>query len=512
MNNNEYAYANDAEFDNLLKTYMTDEPPEEIVKTVTPWKKAMQRVLIGLALSMVTLNLFLLDYILPAIGAVLSLLGFRTLRKENKQFLGCYVISLINLVYKLFVLIKNTAINIYEIIPGSFFLFTSSILTFIHLLLFCRSLYAVQKKAGITPYKTPMISLIIWYIVLCGLAFIEFSGLILPLLMIISLIFIIINLNKISKALDKAAYTIETAPIKISDRALVSTIAVTLAAGIACGYIFFGSYPMQWEVMNKNEHAEIAEIKNHLIDLGFPAHILDDMSAEDILACQGATNVVVDTKEIPFNDGREIKTVKNTDDGRTVYIETVYDVKEMIVTGIGVCLNENMEFGYNLGLADNWIIIHHFQWVVNPGFYGTECIQLWPAYSDNQWSSAGAVTGRVLYTKDGTDYVSPYYSLGDETYTYESFITNTRTSTDIFATFSLPEDAENQRGYVTYSITANTSENIHLIDSWFNYNHQTSWLQYPARTAKENRQTGIFNDNIAFMTQQDALQIWDDLR
>lgn len=43
----------------------------------------MNRILFGMALCAITLNFWCLNYILPAIGTVLLLLGFRTLRRKT---------------------------------------------------------------------------------------------------------------------------------------------------------------------------------------------------------------------------------------------------------------------------------------------------------------------------------------------------------------------------------------------------------------------------------------------
>ena len=48
----------------------------------------------------------------------------------------------------------------------------------------------------------------------------------------------------------------------------------------------------------------------------------------------------------------------------------------------------------------------------------------------------------------------------------------------------------------------------YIINSWVNYTHQRSWLQYPAMTAMEKRMTNSWNDAGAFMTVQDALQFY----
>ena len=44
------------DFDSLLENTVSELPPEDIVAEVTPWKRSMHRVLMGLALSGLTLN------------------------------------------------------------------------------------------------------------------------------------------------------------------------------------------------------------------------------------------------------------------------------------------------------------------------------------------------------------------------------------------------------------------------------------------------------------------------
>lgn len=501
MNNssNEFITINGRDFETLLQSSVPYKPPEEIVEVVTPWKKAIKRTLIGLGLSTITLNFYYLNYILPLIGAMLIILGVRALRNESKQFRLFYIATAVRSVYIMTVFSLNTTIDFQM---PDYLIAVKLTFAFFYIVLFCRALYSVEKKSGIEPRKTPMVALVIWHAALTFLGVTEYSGFIIPWAMIIVFVFIIVNLNKISKEIDKIGYSIENSPVKIPDGILTALLAVILVAGLGCGYAFGGSYTMQWELKDKNEHAEVQEVKDNLIELGFPERVLDDMTAEDILACKGATLVVVDERQVPFNKGREEKVITEYSETTHIHISTHYDVKEMTVTGVGVRLSEaDDEEG-------DWQLIHHFCWDVNPGFYGTESIQLWPAYRDNyDWWSKNEVTGRVLYTKDGDDYVAPFYSLGGETYTSNSVIFGTETNTDVFAAFSLPNNGERQRGYLTYGITGNVS---YIIDSWVNYTHQKTFLQYPAITAKQHRQSGAWNKNFTFFTQQDALQISHD--
>lgn len=507
MNNSGYFPVNDAEFEGLLQSTVPFKPPEEIIEAVTPWKKAIKRVLWGLALSTILLNFFCLNYILPLIGTVLSILGVRALRNENKWFKAYYVTTIIRGVYFLIILILNTTINLKDMLPDAVYIVASLFFSFVNIIFFCGALYSVEKKSGIPPRTAPMIALILWYAGLSFLGIINFNGFIIPWLMIIGFICIIVSLVKISKEIDKVGYSIENAPIKIPDGILTAILAFTVVIGLGCGYAFGGSYPMQWEVKDKYEHTDVQQIKEQLLSLGFPDGILDDMTAEDILACQGATKVVVYEDKAPFNDDTRVVTVteQKTPYFSSTYNKTIHDVEEMTITGIGVCMTEDPE-----GDGD-WQIIHHFCWDVNPGFYGTESIQLWPSYqtnSHNRFSYVDEPTGRVLYTKDGVDYVSDYYSLGSENYTSNSIFWGEQTNRDIFATFSLPDKGERQRGYVMYPLADNSDEYT-IIDSWFNYTHQESFLQYPAITAKEHRQRGTANKSFPFRTQQRALQIRD---
>lgn len=504
MNNSGYYPVNDDGFENMLKSSVPFEPPEDVVKAVTPWKKAMKRVIWGLALNTLTLNIYYLNYILPVVGMILSVLGLRLLRRENKWFRAYYAVTLVATAYKWFIFSSLATVTYQDVFPEM--LFTALTLTILltQLILFCMSLNATAKKAGIKQPISPMIALIVWYIIIAVLGLMNYTGFIIPIAMIIGFIFIIRSLYKISSQIDEIGYSIENAPIKIKDSVLSLMLVSALILGLTCGYAFFSGYKMQWEIKDENEHLQIEEIKENLIGLGFPEKVLSDMSAEDIIACKGATKVVVYKVQIPFNDNSRSVTYHKqiTPYFSSVVTEKVYDVKEMTETFIGVCLTVEPE-----GDGD-WQLIHHFCWDINPGFYGTECIQIYPAYRNEHlrcYSFVSEPTGRVLYTQNGVNYTSPYHSLGSESYTSDNLLFGAQTNTDIFATFSFPNKGENHRGYVMYPIADNSDKNS-IIDSWFNYNHQHSLLQYPAETAKDNIKA---DHSEAFKEKQRALQIAD---
>lgn len=107
--------------------------------------------------------------------------------------------------------------------------------------------------------------------------------------------------------------------------------------------------------------------KAELSGLGFPGDILNDLTDEDIKACEGASRVFVETNFYSADEGRVVERVK---DG-VIYNETVYD-DNLRITGVAVELD-----------GGRWKIFHHFRWMNDPGACGTESLQLWPATTDS---------------------------------------------------------------------------------------------------------------------------------
>ena len=211
---------------------------------------------------------------------------------------------------------------------------------------------------------------------------------------------------------------------------------------------------------------------------------------------------MVETEDYPVNDGRNVLWETYNEKHERYYVQdTVYDVKELRLTSVGVQLP---------GAQETWRVYHHFLWTTDPGFYGTEVLQIWPADENMQdgWRFAGDVTGRVLYDRDGQTFTASYHTLGRQTYTADSVFFGQRTNSDLFAAFSMPRHAESARGYVAYSAAGVQSG--YLLNSWCNYTHQQSLLQYPAVTAMEKRMTSAFGNTGAFYTVQHALQFFPE--
>lgn len=480
----------------MLQSSLPELPPDNIIHDVTPWRRASERVILGFALCSLTLNFLCLNYILPAVGMVLMLLGFRSLRRENLWFRLCWFAAIIRVAYFFPFLILNTTVLPY-IMPAASIVGISAVFNLVLILaqIFClrKGFMAIQLKAGLPAHAGGTSALMVWYALMLVLALLHYSGLVIGIIFIVAYIFIIRSLFSLSRELDEAGYAIQPAPVRLSDKTLALAITASLICGMVCGYLFGSRYPMEWSDVSARQ-AETAAVMKELEGLGFPREVLEDLSDEDILDCRGAQLVLVDTSDEAVNDGRTV--VEREADFINEY--TVYDVKELHVTGIAVLLP---------GEPEQWKIFHHFRWTTDPGFYGTESIQLWPAYYLREgWEASGDISGQVLYNNDGQSCVSPYYFLDSRSYTSNSIFWGEKNSTDIFAAFSFPAKGEGQRGYVSYAI-AETNDGW-MVNSWFNYTHQRGWAQYPVMPAMEKRMAGGFNTDGVFITVQDALQFF----
>mgnify|MGYP007044617765 FL=1 len=384
----------ESELDRLLECGLTDLPPGDVLEDVTPWKRAMNRVLLGMALTGITLNVLCLNYLLPAVGMALLLLGFRALRRENRWFGVCWGITVVRTAYGYGLLVLDTTI-----LRGAFYASPAAVVLAaadLALLLaecFCLrgGLRAVQEKAGLPPHVGGAAALMVWYGILGILAVIGYSGLLLGVAVIVMYVLTLRSLWKLSKELDEAGYGVRPAPVRGSDRAVAGALAAVLALGCACGYLLGGRYPMEWAPVDAGEHSGVEESKARLLALGVPDYVLNDLTAEDLAACDGAILVVVDVDDYPVNSGRRVSHSYWIGGERHTNIHTVYDVKELRITGVGVELP-----------GERWMLIQHFLWTTppasaapSPSSSGRSIGPVWRAGAPAARSPAGCCTMRA---------------------------------------------------------------------------------------------------------------------
>jgi len=293
--------------------------------------------------------------------------------------------------------------------------------------------------------------------------------------------------------------------MRIPDLPLAVALFAVLAFGITRAYAIGTSYEMGWQEEDASpQSAQIAEIRDELSGLGFPSAVLDDLAAEDILACEGALRVLTKEGYVPLTEWDQfVKTGFFYDN-----YYTVEDVKGLRLTSIAVELPSDTE---------RWKVFHHFVWTENPGFHGTECLQFQPAnLIDPKWAQVGEPSGRLLFDRDGKLYGASYHSIKAVKYSWLSESEEISTSTwFMYAAFSLPSGAQRQRGYITYGFEGIEGEiNSGLFESvslniYFNYTHYQGVWQYPVSSAVDIRCKTPFCDyGDWFQTVHNALSVY----
>lgn len=496
MTDKELSELSEQDFDLYLEDITDRRPPADLDNAFKPWRKAINRILWGIGLTTITLNMWHLDWILPAIGLILLILGFRAFRRENKWFKIAYITSWIRTIWWLIAFAIHMTIYAGE--PKvSAFLTTGTyvMLALEFLLLVCLrgGIRTIQTKAGLPAHGGN--GLLVWHLITLVLAFLNFSD-ITAWGLLIAYALILRNLYKLSKELDEAGYAVAPAPVKISDNAVKLIYVGVIVLAMVIGYRFFNKYPMDWKPVEQSEDTAVQEVRQELLDLGFPKNVLDDLTNEEILACDGAVFVLVDQRDYDMDRGA-IGTQEEIDRGKYALITDEEGERQLRTTYVGVKFEDE---------GERWQIIHHFEWLIDTDFCGTESIQLWPP-SGLGWYVYDEYTGRLLYDLNGSTYTSDYYSLGRVSYQTNGLAAQMfgqTTSNDVFGTFSMPDEGSRKRGYVIYELSVMIPGAV--ISSQLNYTHQYSQIQFPAETAMEYRMKSFFDHGYTFQTTETALQ------
>lgn len=479
------------EFDRMLEDVLSMEPlSDNSAAAVTPWKAAMERIVLGIGLTSITLNFLYLQYLLPTLGIVCLWLGTRTLRRENGWFTAAWVISVVKLAAQFVNLVLLA-------VPGQDALWLAYVLLPVGIFqTFClwRGIKAVRRAAEQPGDAGAAGALVVLQAIVAALAVMEVSGWLFGLPVLAAYVLILYALSKVPALLDGAGYTVTAAPVRVSDGVAKWVYVGVLLVCIVGALLAFGRVPMDWTPTRSETPTETAA-GQHLLDLGFPETVLRDLTAQDLDGLDEALTVYTKTNSCYY---------ENTGYGTEYHIDydPNYDTEQtqLVFTHAAVELPDG-----------RWKVFHHFEWVELPKVRKTECMQFWPAshVSDNGYGYdwEGEAAGRVLYDRDGTTYESPYHTLEFQSYTYSSWWGGTNTQQDLFASFSLPRKGEDCRGYVAYTVREK-NDVMTLFDSWNNYTRQTRWFQYPAQTALDNAKSGTWNYKGAFRTVQVALQFY----
>ncbi len=497
--------SDDLRFDQMLTEDAAALPPPGV--EVNPWREAMCLVLWGLGLTTLTLHFLYLDVILPAVGAILMVLGFRTLRRENRAMQWCYRLSIAAAAVRSIAYTLNALPWETGYVPA----YVTILLTLALYVCLWRGMVGVSRAAGSEKPAAPAAgALVIFYAVMIPLAYIGLEGWLAVLPLVIIYIVILRNLMKLSRSLADTGYVVTAAPVRLPSWAVLwGYLGVTLAAILLA--MFLGQrYPMDWQP--RADVPQDAAIRAELLERGFPEKVLNDLTAEETAKMSGATEIRTQTDmEYDKTRYRELNTdiwydtampdnwqydhAEKQQDGSYRYVYRIYDVRTCVMTHVAVLLEEEC------------IILHHAAIVKPPKESYTEAMELWPVwYGDpDEWSRGGWYQGRVLCDKDGRSYAAGFSALTKGSYESTGFFGSSRRSA-ITAEWSRLHGSENIRAYILYDARSLTPKWGYL-DSWCNCARQTRPV-YPFRDALTLWHSWITNDSIDLW--QTALQVWSD--
>lgn len=415
----------DKKLSELIESAMLEAPPDDIARRVTPWRRAMVEIVLGLLLTTITFGRGFLYYVLTFAGVLLLLGGFRTLRRVNAGFAWCFRLTLLNTACVVIPRVLDAALPIYvpSFLDGAGLAWLGTAIRLLTFIAMWRALCQVKAAAGQKPEAPAAKWLIAWYILAIVLALADTHGA-MAVLMIVLYAVLLWLLWRMIKGIEEAGYEMRPAPVRMTNLALAAIITAVTLLGIAIGLTFFDKYPMHWQ---PQEDSGEAQLRAELAELGFPEDVLADLTDEEVRSFEGAEYVLVSGSEDQLTGG----WVNGT------------DFEKLRMTHVSVRLP---------GEGGVWRTVVHFNWLDGAHFYGTEAFQAWLGehYIGLGFAARGPYSGRVLYDADGGTMVSEYYSLTCGGETVESIFG----SSNIYmltGQFSFPSRGENQRGYLIYT-------------------------------------------------------------
>lgn len=477
------------EFDRLLYEGASQLPPDLLdAAPPKPWKKPLDRVCWGLALTTITLNFLYLDYILPAIGAVLMWLSLRSLRRENRWF--AFAFTCITIHAALFM-----ALRILQATPLEYWIHQQLIYTDPHvahigqqvteydiakaaviclfrwLTIFAlwRGLKAVFAKAEQEPRTAAGGGVVFLYALMFPLAVIGVDGL-LGWIFIIIWVLLIRNLFKVSRSLDEAGYALSPAPVKLSNgHAAALWLGVPLLAIIVATFLS-AHLPIRGQTVENTPTAQ-TELRTQLLGLGFSKHILDDLTDDEVAMFDGAFAVYTHTP-------------RANDPGQWGLTPSLTMIEVPVAPYRNVYLIcYRWDSSPNAPYTDGLEIIPGHSW---------SDLHSYPVLPD---SDTAAPMGKLLWEENGATYTAPLDIRPPQNISYSSFFGQT-SYTAYYADFSLPAHSDNTRAYAFWSLENRSPDSGPLFFNYAaNYIHRRWLWQYPYQTPSGWASSGRANSS-----------------
>ena len=358
---------------------------------IDPWKRSIYPILWGLALTLVTLNFWYLDIILPAVGVALMYVGLRSLRRENGQLRWAWIISIIRIitfcasccieVSPLMAQAARYRVNEVSWVVGLAF----SILILVQLILIRSGIRRIFREHDVESHRDPLLWVIIWYILILVMAVlrIEFLG-VLGLAAILLMLCILIPLGRVPGEFRDNGFLLKPAPVRVLGIVIVPAYLILTLILVYSMNFFTVHYLPGTE---NYEEPAMSELRQKILELGMPEEILRDIPDEDL---------EMNGKPV------EVDWVFSS------FYQTRYDIIDSEYEKLAV---------------------YYYCWDELPNSGEVVYAKPWYSFMD--------LRGSLLYERDGETYIAPipdlaYHNVGDY----------------VAGSVRFPPGAENMRGYV----------------------------------------------------------------
>lgn len=487
------------EFDRSLMEDLSQLPPAPgEVWGYAPWRSAMTKILWGMGLTTIHFEFLYLQYLLPLLGAALLYLGFRSLRKENRWFKLCWVLSGVLLAVHMAtdILTATPVMGWITQNPALQWGLTWLLLGMNLLMLFSlwRGTRAAFAVVGEQKPKDWLRQGFICYLLFCGIALwselvpLTEPSIFGPAIMdqyrwlyygrgiagLILEIRLLLCISYQSIELASRGYTITPIPVRISGKPFLLGVFGAVLLSLPIGLWLGGRIPTGPAEPVPALTAEQTAARDRLVSLGLPQDIAAALDGEELERCAQAEFVEA---------GRTYDTDRTDDKVPRTDGPAVLD-----------------ELGGGETELSSWLIflpegqvrqIHWFRYRELPSLHLQEQFSIDPSGNHQTKDYAG----RLLWERDGTLYsVSPAIHLAggqraEELTEFQQWWNENELKRlghlhySPWFDFSIPNGAENLRGYLAYTASTpypSSSSNVDYGDFWYVFlRHQTQWLHYP---------------------------------
>ena len=480
------------EFDRSLMEDLSQLPPAPgEVWDYTPWRSAMTKILWGMGLTTFRFEFFYLQYILPLLGAALLYLGYRTLRRENRWFRLCWVLSGV-------LLAVHMATDILTATPVMGWIIQNSTLQWgltwllqgMNLLMLFSLWRGTRTAFAVVGEKQPKDWLAQGFVCyLLALAIALWSELVpytettmfgadiidqyqwlvtgRSIAGLILMIRLLMCIAYQSSALANRGYSITPVPVRFTPTVfLAGVFAVVLLSSIAALWLSSRAPALEAQPLSAVHAEEYSSVRAHLVDLGMDADLANSLDEAELERCRDALAVY----DLPLYHAYGEHTYNREDEtGRA-------DVEYVTLRSWAVQLPGDQARYYLT-----------FRWLQNPEYNIRDGLTGDPSSYDPSYD----FSARILWTQDGQDWTAaPTVHLGGgetpeelpdwalEWYDYELEALG-HLAYIPWCQFSFPADSENRWGWMAWSQDRSDDAGTLYYLSLLFYRHQVSWLHYP---------------------------------